>query len=285
MRKDECVTKELSDRKGVIVMRENWLGLEDKVVIVTGGASGIGKHIVTTLAAAGAKPVIVDMNVKTGEMQDDAFCVQCNVTDAASVQAMTQEVVNKYGKIDALVNNAGINMPRLLVDVKGEKPEYELNDDSFNKMFAVNVKGVFLCAQACAKEMVKQGGGVIVNMSSEAGKEGSQGQSAYSATKGAIDSFTRSWAKELGKYNVRVLACAPGIMEATGLRTAAYNEALAYTRGCKPEELSTDYSKVIPLGRDGKLDDVGNLVAYLVSDRAAYIAGTTINISGGKSRG
>ena len=285
MRKDECVTKELSDRKGVIAMSESWLGLEDKVVVVTGGASGIGKHIVTTLAAAGAKAVIVDMNVKTGEMQDDAYCVQCNVTDAASVQAMTQEVVNKYGRIDALVNNAGINMPRLLVDVKGEKPEYELNDDSFNKMFAVNVKGVFLCAQACAKEMVKQGGGVIVNMSSEAGKEGSQGQSAYSATKGAVDSFTRSWAKELGKYNVRVLACAPGIMEATGLRTAAYNEALAYTRGCKPEELSTDYSKVIPLGRDGKLDDVGNLVAYLVSDRAAYIAGTTINISGGKSRG
>lgn len=266
-------------------MSKNWLGLEDKVVVVTGGASGIGKHIATTLADAGAKPVIVDMNVKTGEMQDNAYCVQCNVTDASSVQAMTQEVVNKYGKIDALVNNAGINMPRLLVDVKGEKPEYELNDDSFNKMFAVNVKGVFLCAQACAKEMVKQGGGVIVNMSSEAGKEGSQGQSAYSATKGAVDSFTRSWAKELGKYNVRVLACAPGIMEATGLRTAAYNEALAYTRGCKPEELSTDYSKVIPLGRDGKLDDVGNLVAYLVSDRAAYIAGTTINISGGKSRG
>ena len=285
MRKDECVTKELSDRKGVIAMSESWLGLEDKVVVVTGGASGIGKHIVTTLAAAGAKAVIVDMNVKTGEVQDDAYCVQCNVTDAASVQAMTQEIVNKYGRIDALINNAGINMPRLLVDVKGEKPEYELNDDSFNKMFAVNVKGVFLCAQACAKEMVKQGGGVIVNMSSEAGKEGSQGQSAYSATKGAVDSFTRSWAKELGKYNVRVLACAPGIMEATGLRTAAYNEALAYTRGCKPEELSTDYSKVIPLGRDGKLDDVGNLVAYLVSDRAAYIAGTTINISGGKSRG
>lgn len=266
-------------------MSKNWLGLEDKVVIVTGGASGIGRHIVTTLADVGARPVIVDMNVKTGDTMDGAYCVQCNVTDSASVQAMADDVVAKYGRIDALVNNAGINLPRLLVDVYGEKPEYELSDDSFSKMFAVNVKGVFLCAQACAKQMVKQGGGVIVNMSSESGKEGSQGQSAYSATKGAVDSFTRSWAKELGKYHVRVLACAPGIMEATGLRTAAYNEALAYTRGCRPEDLSTDYSKVIPLGRDGKLDDVGNLVAYLVSDRAAYITGTTINISGGKSRG
>ena len=103
-------------------------------------------------------------------------------------------------------------------------------------------------------------------MSSESGKEGSQGQSAYSATKGAVDSFTRSWAKELGKYNVRVVACAPGIMEATGLRTTAYNEALAYTRGVKP-------------------DEVGSLVAYLVSDQASYITGTTVNISGGKSRG
>lgn len=266
-------------------MNQDWLQLEDKVVIVTGGASGIGRHVVDTLIKVGAKAVVVDMNVETGTEMDGAYCVQCNVTDTESVQAMADAVVAKYGRIDALVNNAGINLPRLLVDVVGEKPQYELNDQSFNKMFAVNVKGVFLCAQACARQMLKQGKGVIVNMSSESGKEGSQGQSAYSATKGAVDSFTRSWAKELGKYNIRVLACAPGIMEATGLRTETYNEALAYTRGCKPEELSTDYTKVIPMGRDGKLDEVGDLVAYLVSDRASYIAGTTINISGGKSRG
>ena len=266
-------------------MVQNWLELEGEVVIVTGGASGIGKHVAEALRKVGARVVVADMNVETGKELDGAYCVKCNVTDPASVQAMVEAVVAKYGKIDALVNNAGINLPRLLVDVVGERPEYELDDAAFSKMFAVNVKGVFLCAQACAKQMVKQKRGVIVNMSSESGKEGSQGQSAYSATKGAVDSFTRSWAKELGKYNIRVLACAPGIMEATGLRTPAYNEALAYTRGCKPEDLSTDYSKVIPMGRDGKLDEVGDLVAYLVSDRASYIAGTTINISGGKSRG
>mgnify|MGYP004575311519 FL=1 len=272
-------------KKEDYMMNENWLGLDGQVVIVTGGASGIGKHVVDTLVKVGAKAVAVDLNVKTGEELDGAYCVQCNVTDPESVNQMVQDVLAKYGKIDALVNNAGINLPRLLVDVKGEKPEYELNEDSFGKMFAVNVKGVFLCAQAVARELVKQGHGVILNMSSESGKEGSQGQSAYSATKGAVDSFTRSWAKELGKYNVRVVACAPGIMEATGLRTAAYNEALAYTRGVKPEDLSTDYSKVIPIGRDGKLDEVGSLVAYLVSDQASYITGTTVNISGGKSRG
>lgn len=266
-------------------MSKSWLGLEEHVVIVTGGASGIGKHVATTLRDAGATPVIVDVNVTTGDEIEGMYCVKCDVTSKESVDAMAQAVVDKYGRIDALVNNAGVNLPRLLVDVKGEKPQYELDEKSFNIMFGINVKGLMFCAQACARQMLKQGKGVIINMSSESGKEGSQGQSAYSATKGACDSFTRSWAKELGKYNIRVVAVAPGIMEATGLRTAAYNEALAYTRGCKPEELSTDYTKVIPMGRDGKLDEVGDLVAYLVSDRASYVAGTTFNISGGKSRG
>ena len=263
----------------------NWLELENSVVVVTGGASGIGKHVVDSLVAAGAQTVCVDLNVTTGDQLDGAYCVQCNVTDPDSVNAMMDTVIEKYGRIDALINNAGINLPRLLVDVQGERPEFELNVDSFDKMFAVNVKGLFLCAQAAARQMVKQKKGVILNMSSESGKEGSQGQSAYSATKGACDSFTRSWAKELGKYNIRVVAVAPGIMEATGLRTPAYNEALAYTRGVKPEDLSTDYTKTIPIGRDGKLDEVGYFCAYLVSDRASYITGTTMNISGGKSRG
>lgn len=266
-------------------MEKGWLGLEDQVVIVTGGASGIGKHVVQTLTKAGAKAVVADMTVNTGGELDGAWCVKCDVTSAANVKALADAVVEKYGKIDALVNVAGINLPRLLVDVTGERPEFELDEEAYDKMFDINVKGMFLCTQACVRQMLKQGGGVVVNMSSESGKEGSQGQSVYSATNGAADSLTRSWAKELGKHNIRVVACAPGIMEATGLRSPAYNDALAYTRGCKPEELSTDYSKVIPLGRDGKLDEVGDLVAFLVSDRASYIAGTTLNISGGKSRG
>ena len=266
-------------------MSQNWLGIDGRVVIVTGGASGIGFHVVTTLKNAGAVPVIADVSVETDDEKEGIYCVKCDVTSQESVQAMVDAVVAKYGKLDAIVNNAGVHLPRLLVDVKGERPEYELNEKSFNIMFNINVKGLMYCAQAAAKQMLKQGGGVIINMSSESGKEGSQGQSAYSATKGACDSFTRSWAKELGKYNIRVVAVAPGIMEATGLRTPAYNEALAYTRGVKPEELSTDYTKVIPMGRDGKLDEVGELVAYLVSDRSSYISGTTINISGGKSRG
>ena len=286
-------------------MEKGWLKLEDRVVIVTGGASGIAKHTVQTLVAAGAKAVIADITVATGEERDGAWCVKCDVTSGEAVKAMADAVVEKYGRIDALVNVAGINrecgikmaihmddppwdifgLPRLLVDVTGERPEFELDEASYDKMFDINVKGMFLCTQACVRQMLKQGSGVVVNMSSESGKEGSQGQSVYSATNGAADSLTRSWAKELGKYNIRVVAVAPGILEATGLRSPAYNEALAYTRGCKVEDLSTDYTKVIPLGRDGKLDEVADLVTYLVSDRASYITGTTIDISGGKSRG
>lgn len=266
-------------------MSQSWLGIDDKVVIVTGGASGIGRHVATTLKDAGAIPVIFDVSVETGDEVEGIYCIKCDITSKDSVEAAVQATVDKYGKIDALVNNAGVNLPRLLVDKKGERPEYELDEKSFDIMFNINVKGLVFCTQACARQMLKQGGGVIVNMSSESGKEGSQGQSAYAATKGACDSLTRSWAKELGADNIRVVAVAPGIMEATGLRTPAYNEALAYTRGVKPEDLSTDYSKVIPLGRDGKLDEVGNLVAFLVSDRGGYVAGTTVNISGGKTRG
>ncbi|MEQ8196497.1 MAG: SDR family oxidoreductase [Clostridiaceae bacterium] len=268
-----------------MTIEKNWLGIEGNVVIVTGGASGIGKHIAGQLKEAGAQVIVSDLSVETGEGQDGVFNVKCDITKKGSVEEMVNTIVQKYGKIDALVNNAGVNVPRLLVDFKGERPEYELNEKDFDFMVAVNQKGLYLCTQAVVKQMLKQGKGTVVNITSEAGMEGSAGQSCYSATKGAVNGFTRSWAKELGPHNIRVVGVAPGINEPTGLTSPAYNEALAYTRGVKPDQLSTDYSKVIPLGRAGKLDDIGNLVAYLVSDRAAYITGTTVNISGGKSRG
>lgn len=143
-----------------------------------------------------------------------------------------------------------------------------------------------MCAQAAAREMVKRNSGVIINMSSESGLEGSEGQSCYAATKAALYSLTRSWAKELGKYGVRVVALAPGILEKTALRTEAYEEALAYTRGITVEQLRKSYEKVsIPLGRVGRLSEVADLVCFLASDRASYIHGVTYNITGGKSRG
>ena len=135
--------------------------------------------------------------------------------------------------------------------------------------------------------MVKSGrGGVIINMASESGAEGSEGQSVYAATKAAIYNLTRSWAKELGKHNVRVVGVAPGILEATALRTEEYERALAYTRGITIKELRERYKKAaIPLGRSGKLSEIANMVCFLASDRSGYIHGTVINVSGGKTRG
>lgn len=142
-------------------------------------------------------------------------------------------------------------------------------------------------SQAVGRELAAQQSGVIINMSSESGLEGSEGQSAYAATKAAVNSYTRSWAKELGKHHVRVVGIAPGIMEETGLRTIEYETALAYTRGITVEKLREGYSSTstTPLGRSGKLTEVADLVCYLLSDRASYITGVTYNVAGGKTRG
>lgn len=268
-----------------------WLGLEGRTVIVTGGSSGIGKAVVEALLENNANVVLADLQEPQQELYDKAnddqlLFVRTNVTERSSIENLVNEAKKKYGKIDVLVNNAGINIPRLLIDPNDENGKFELNDATFDKIVSINQKGVFLVSQIAGRELVKAGKGVIVNMVSESGLEGSEGQSAYAATKAAIYSFTRSWAKELGKYNVRVVGLAPGILEATGLRTPAYEEALAYTRGITVEQLRKGYTnKSIPLKRDGKLSEVADLVVFLSSDRASYITGTTYNIAGGKTRG
>lgn len=271
---------------------DSWLGLEEKTAIVTGGASGIGKAVAQMYLDNGANVVVCDMNpnaphfernAKSGEM----LYVTTDVSRMDSVKQMLAEAIDKFGKIDILVNNAGINIPRLLIDPKEENGEFELDETVFDKVVNVNLKGVFLCAQIVGREMVKNGEGVIINMSSESGLEGSEGQSIYAATKNAVNSFTRSWAKELGKLGVRVVGVAPGILEATGLRTIGYETALAYTRGITVDQLREGYSKTstTPLGRSGKLTEVADLVAYLSSKRASYVHGVTYNVAGGKTRG
>ena len=265
----------------------DWLSLLGKTIIVTGGSSGIGEAIVKELLQNGAN--VVNGDLREGSIQDPRLTyVKTDVTNPEAVENLAKVATQINGReIWGVVNNAGINKPRVLVDPKDPHGKYELDVHTFDQIFNVNVKSVFLVSQAAVRRMVKQRHGVIVNMSSEAGLEGSVGQSVYSASKGAINGFTRSWAKELGKFNIRVVGVAPGIMEATGLRTPDYEEALAYTRGTTVEAIRAGYksTSTTPMGRSGKLSEVADLVNYFVSNRASYITGVTTNVAGGKSRG
>lgn len=267
-------------------MAEDWLKLADKVIIVTGGSSGIGDAIVRELIGHGAN--VVNADLKAGNYENPKLIFKkTDVTSKVDVKEVVEKTIEKFERIDGLVNNAGINLPRLLVDLKKTGGNYELSEGDFEKMFAVNVKSVYLMSQFVGRYMAKQKSGVIVNMSSEAGLEGSQGQSIYAGTKGAINALTRSWAKELGEYNIRVVGVAPGIMEATGLRTRVYEEALAYSRHKTVEDIRAGYKSTTttPLGRSGHLYEVADLVNYFLSERASYITGVTTNVAGGKSRG
>ena len=242
----------------------NWLNLEGKTVIVTGGASGIGYATVEEFIKDGANVTVCDINPTApefkGAKEGQILYVPTDVTSRESVKNMVAKTVETFGHLDVLVNNAGINIPRLLVDEAGQ---YELDDGVWDKVMNVNVKGLFYCSQEAARVMLKQGYGVIVNMSSECGLEGSEGQSVYAASKGAVNALTRSWAKELGKHGIRVVGIAPGILEATGLRTISYETALAYTRGITVDQLRAGYSKTgtTPLGRSGKLSGIAHLHA------------------------
>lgn len=267
-------------------MNADWLDLEGKVIIVTGGSSGIGASIVEALSQA--KAVVINADIHPNkDVGKEALFIKADVANREDVLSLVQHVIEKYKVINGLVNNAGINIPRLLVDKGNCASNYELDEAIFDKMINVNQKGVFLLSQAVGKEMAKQNNGVIINMSSECGLEGSEGQSCYAATKAAINGFTRSWAKELGRHGIRVVGVAPGIMEETGLRTIEYETALAYTRGITVEALREGYFKTstIPLQRSGKLSEVADCVAYLLSNKASYITGVTINVAGGKTRG
>lgn len=181
---------------------QTWLNLQDKIIIVTGGASGIGLAIVEELLAQGANVQMVDIHGGDGQYEGHKGYQfwPTDISSAKEVNHTVAEIIQRFGRIDGLVNNAGVNFPRLLVDEKAPAGQYELNEAAFEKMVNINQKGVFLMSQAVARQMVKQHDGVIVNVSSESGLEGSEGQSCYAATKAALNSFTRSWSKELGKH-------------------------------------------------------------------------------------
>lgn len=247
--------------------------LKDKVCVVTGGAAGIGKATAQKFAQEGAKVVICDVNEEAGnalvaELGNDASFYKVNVTNRQEVQVWIDDVVAKYGRIDVLINNAGITRDGQFVKFKDGELVGQMSEEAFDQVISVNLKGVFNCTQAVTPTMIKQGGGVIVNASSVVGLYGNFGQTNYAATKFGVIGMTKTWARELGKYQIRVNAVCPGfILTEMVLKM--------------PEEVLAGMAKSTPLKRLGKPEDIANVYCWLASDEAAYVHGAVISVDGG----
>ncbi|HCS40051.1 MAG TPA: 3-oxoacyl-ACP reductase [Anaerolineaceae bacterium] len=247
--------------------------LSGKVAMITGGAAGIGKATAQVFAREGAKVVICDVSEEMGsalvkELGANAQFNKVDVCNRAEVQQWVDDVVAKFGKVDILVNNAGITRDAQFIKMKDGVLVKQMSEEAFDSVISVNLKGVFNCSQAVAPYMVKQQGGVILNASSVVGLYGNFGQTNYVATKAAVVGMTKVWARELGKYGIRVNAVAPGFI---------MTEMVAKM----PEEVLAGMRAKTPLGRLGEPEDIANTYLWLSTDEASYINGTTISVDGG----
>jgi len=247
--------------------------LKDKVCLITGGAAGIGKATAIKFANEGAKVVLCDVDPEAGEalakeLGNGAVFYKVDVTNREAVQEWVDDVINNFSRVDVLVNNAGITRDGLFVKYKDGEVVSQMSEDAFDLVIKVNLKGVFNCAQAVTPQMIKQGGGVILNASSIVGLYGNFGQTNYAATKFGVIGMTKTWSRELGRYNIRVNAVCPGFILTEMVQKM-------------PEKILEGLAAKTPLGRMGKPEDVANLYCWLASDEAAYISGTAISIDGG----
>ncbi len=247
--------------------------LKDKVTLITGGAAGIGKATALRFAEEGAKVVICDINEEAGaallpDLGPAARFDKVNVADRKEVQAWVESVVAQYGRVDVLINNAGITRDALFVKMKDGELVKQMDESAFDLVVLVNLKGVFNCTQAVVPFMIKQGGGVIVNASSVVGLYGNFGQTNYVATKAGVIGMTKVWARELGRFGVRVNAVAPGFILTEMVQKM-------------PENVLADMKAHTPLGRLGDPRDIANAYLWLASDEASFVHGATISVDGG----
>jgi 3-oxoacyl-[acyl-carrier protein] reductase len=245
-------------------------GLRDKVVIVTGGAAGIGLATAKRFAQEGCR--VASWDVKDGEAQDGGIFQKVDVTGAASVESAVEEVAARLGAVYVLVNNAGILRDAQLIKYKEGVLAGVMSDEQFDAVISVNLKGVFNCTRAVVPRMVQGGGGVILSASSVVGLYGNFGQTNYVATKAGVIGMTKVWARELGKYHIRVNAIAPGFIATEMVRQM-------------PEKIQQTMVGRTPLGRIGQPEDVANAYAWLASDQASFITGTVLSVDGGAVTG
>lgn len=245
-----------------------FLSLEGRTAIVTGGARGIGKAIAERLAAGGANIVIVDLRMELAEetateiatkLGVETVAIEADVSNQESVKAMVKSAVDKFGKVDILVNNAGITRDGLVMRMKEEDWDMVLN---------INLKGAFNCAQALARPMMKARYGRIINISSVSGVTGQAGQANYSSSKAGMIGLTKALAKELGSRNITVNAVAPGFIE-----TVLTHDL--------PEEIKDISMKLTPMGRFGQPEDIANAVAFLAAEESSFITGVVLQVDGG----
>lgn len=241
--------------------------LKDKVAIITGGAKGIGRQTALLFLHEGAKVVVADFDESSGitleeeihKLGGEGFFVHINVADHAQAAAMIQAAVNRYGKIDILINNAGITRDGFLT---------KTSPDQWEQVIAVNLTGVFNCTQAAAAVMMTQGSGRIINASSVVGLYGNIGQTNYAASKAGVIGMTRSWAKELGRKGITVNAVAPGFI-ATDMTASV------------PEKVLAQMQEKTPVHRLGQAIDVAYAYLFLASDEASFINGAVLSVDGG----
>jgi len=236
--------------------------LDGKICIITGGGRGIGKATAEKFSGEGATVIIAENDEKTGQSVADALkgkFIKTDVSNQESVNVLFQSVMDAYNRVDVLVNNAGVLMDSTLT---------KMDEDQFDSVINVNLKGVYLCGRAAADIMQEQGSGVILNASSVVAHNGNFGQTNYVATKSGVIGMTKVWARELGKDGVRVNAVAPGFIK---------TEMTAQM----PEKIIKMMGEKVPVKRWGEVDDVANAYCFLASDEASYISGTVLNVDGG----
>ncbi len=241
--------------------------LEHKIIIVTGAASGIGKGIATRLIADGGTVVVSDINEDAAkqtaaELGERAYGVRTDVTDRASVDAMVEDVVARFGTIDVVVNNAGWDKVGPFVDGSVE---------DWQRIIAINLYGPLHVSQATLPTLIKQGHGSIINLGSDAARVGSSGEAVYSATKGGVVAFTKTLARELARYQIRANAVCPG---------PADTPLFAGISAENPK-LREALERSIPLRRLAQPSDLAAAVAFFASDDSSYITGQTLSVSGG----
>ncbi len=251
-------------------------GLRDRVVIVTGAAAGIGRATSLRFAAEGSRVAAFDVDEAKGrtlvaELEKSgrqALFATVDVADRRSVEAGVAGVLERWGRLDVLVNNAGILRDAQLVKWKDDQVVSMLSDEAWDAVLSVNLQGVFHCTRAVVPHMIRGGGGVVLNASSVVGLYGNFGQTNYVASKAGVVGMTRTWARELGRYRIRVNAVAPGFV------------ATEILRGM-PQKVLDAMVQHTPLGRIGQPQDIANAYAWLASDEASFVTGHILSVDGG----